>query len=201
MRIQESTIQALSVALEDAIKDYHGAIGSEKENTQLFRMSFIRKFTDDVVFLNDLCGTPHYYHRYSYLIIRNMVEQLIEFLYLMENTHLIKEYLGLSIDLARLDAPHSAVEGERIFGGARYENGRVHVREMANKIGEQEASDGSLTLYSAYRILSERCHNSYFDAFLDVLNQARSDMPATGLSEEHVLLVNAIVVYVLSEFG
>lgn len=94
-KIDVSIIETLSKALNIAIQQHKDSLGSDNENLCLFRMNFLKKYSDDVMFLNDLSGNMDFYHRYGYLIMRNMLEQLIEFLYVKKNPHLVDEYLGL----------------------------------------------------------------------------------------------------------
>ena len=102
-KIDDSIIAALGEALNKAVRQYMQSAGTAQENLSLLRMNFIKKFGDDVKFLNDLSGNNDFYHRYVYLIMRNMLEQLIEFLYVQKNKHLIDEYLGLKIDIDKLE--------------------------------------------------------------------------------------------------
>ena len=98
-KVDVSVIEVLAKALDKTVQEYMQTIGTDQENFNLFRMNFIKKFSDDVMFLNDLSGKSDFYHRYGYLTLRNMLEQLIEYLYVQKNKHLVNEYLGLKIDL------------------------------------------------------------------------------------------------------
>lgn len=80
-KVDVSIIEALAKALDGTVQEYMQTIGTDQENFNLFRMNFIKKFSDDVMFLNELSGESDFYHRYGYLILRNMLEQFIEFLY------------------------------------------------------------------------------------------------------------------------
>ena len=115
-KVDVAIIEALTKALNRSIQQHMASLGSDTENINLFKMNFIKKFTDDVMFLNDLSGNKNFYHRYGYLIMRNMLEQLIEFLYVKKKPCLVDEYLGLKIDLNVLQDKHSPVEDERTFG-------------------------------------------------------------------------------------
>ena len=199
-KVDVAVIEALTETLNKSIQQYRTSMGSEAENINLFKMNFIKKFSDDVVFLNDLSGDAEFYHRYGYLIMRNMLEQLIEFLYVKKNPCLIDEYLGLKIDLSALQTKHSPVEGERAFGKKRYIESRPQISEMAKDIGELKAADGALSLYDVYCILSEKCHNSYFDSLLKDFNSAGFGMPIIGLTDEHMTLLYAMTAVVFAEY-
>jgi len=200
MQIDENMIQALTKAFEVACEDYLNAYGTDCENYYLFRMNFVKKIAEDVSFLNSIGNTDNFYHRYANFVIRNMSEQLIEFCYLNKHPKLIKEYLGLKIKLDKFDRPHTPLQGARWFGKLRFKKRRKDVDEMAKDIGEYVHSDGSLSLYDIFAIYSESCHNSYFDAFLDDISEINSDAPTTGLSDEHISAIYALILCVIEEF-
>lgn len=200
-KIDPAIIEALAKAMMISVENHKNAMGTDNENLCLLKMHFIKDFSGDVIFLNEMCVREDFYHRYGYLLIRNMLEQLIEFLYVLKNTHLVDEYLGLKIDLDSLKEKHTPVEGERRFGKLRYLNKRPSIYDMAEDIGERVAQDGSFSLYDAYCVLSEKCHNSYFDSLLAEFNKAGlNNKPTTGLNDEQMLLLNAIIACVLIEY-
>lgn len=199
-KVDVSIIEALTKALNSSVQNYSEALGTQNENFRLFEMNFIKKFTDDVLFLNDLSGNSDFYHRYGYLIMRNMLEQLIEFLYVKKNTQLVDEYLGLKIDLDALQEKHTPIEGERRFGKELYVDNRPSVAKMAESIGERDAANGALSLYDVYCVLSEKSHNSYFDSLLKDFNAAGFNTPVVGLNDEQMTLLYAMVAVVLAEY-
>lgn len=71
---------------------------------------------------------------------------------------------------------------------------------MAKDIGELNVADGALSLYDVYCILSEKCHNSYFDSLLKDFNSAGFDIPITGLTDEHMTLLYSMAAVVLAEY-
>lgn len=71
---------------------------------------------------------------------------------------------------------------------------------MAKDIGELKAADGALSLYDVYCILSEKCHNSYFDSLLKDFNSAGFGIPIIGLTDEHMTLLYAMTAVVLAEY-
>ena len=199
-KVDVAITESLTKTLNLSIQQYMASLGSDTENINLFKMNFIKKFSDDVMFLDDLSGNKDFYHRYGYLIMRNMLEQLIEFLYVKKNSHLVDEYLGLKIDLNVLQDKHSPVDGERTFGKKRYLENRPHISEMVKDIGEFKTTKDSLSLYDVYCILSEKCHNSYFDSLLNDFNSAGFGVPNVGLNDEHMTLLYAIIAVVLAEY-
>lgn len=200
-KIGASIIEMLTKMTNSAVGQYNMSIGTDRENICLFRMNFIKKFSDDVLFLDDLSGNRDFYHRYAYLIMRNMLEQLIEFLYVQKNRYLIDEYLGLKIDLEALKERRTPVGGERRLGKARYENRRPSIADMAKSIDEYEASGMRMTLYDVYSILSERAHNSYFGSLLDDFVAAEFNVPNIGLDRGQISVLNVMLAYVLDEYA
>ena len=125
---------------------------------------------------------------------------MIEFLYVKKNPRLVDEYLGLKIDLNVLKDKHSPVEGERTFGKKRYLEKRPYISYIYKDIGELKATEGALSLYDVYSILSEKCHNSYFDSLLKDFNSAGFGVPIAGLTDEHMTLLYAMAAVVLAEY-
>ena len=164
-------------------------------------MNFIKQFAEDIYFLNDHSEHERFSRRYGNLIIRDMLEQLIEFLYLQKKPALSDEYLGLKIDIEALDRKTSIEKKEEMFGDKRYLSDRPSVSEMAKEIGEKSAGEGKLTLYKLYQILSEHCHNSYFSSFLDDINKSSLGVSAHGMSDSHVNDLHIMILYVLEEYG
>ncbi len=201
MLIQKQIIEALQKARDIATNKCGQTVGSSDANKYLFKMIFIEKFLNDVEFLDSISENDNFYHRYGYMIIRNMLEQLIEFLYVLKNEQLIDEYLGLKINLEALNKQHTPVEGERFFGQGRYTKKRPTVNAMVNNIGDNVVKEGMLSLYNLYSILSEKCHNSYFDSWLKDINATYSDAQTVGLNEEQLTLLHTIILYVLEQYS
>lgn len=154
-------------------------------------------------FLNGHSEDDTFSQRYGNLIIRDMLEQLIEFLYILKNPHLAKQYLGLTINFEEINKKQSVVKKEELFGGKRYNRGmdyRPSVADMAAAIGEKISGNGNLTLYKLYKILSERCHNAYFSSLLDDVNKVHHSIPTGGLSDGQTKDVLIMISIVLSEF-
>lgn len=200
-KIDVAILEAMAAAINASAQKYSDAIGTGQENGYLIKMNFIKQFAEDVYFLNDHSEYEGFSRRYGNLIIRDMLEQLIEFLYLQKKPDLSDEYLGLKIDLEALDRKTSIVKKEEMFGDKRYLNGRPSVSEMAKEIDEKKTGDGRLTLYKLYQILSEHCHNSYFSSFLDDINKPDSGVSTRGLSDSQMHDLHIMILYVLEEYG
>ena len=203
-KIDVAIIEALAQATTISVQELDASAGTDKEHICWVKMNFIKHFTEDVFFLNDHSEDETFSRRNGNLIIRNMLEQLIELLYLLKNPHHAEEYLGLTIDFEELNRKQSLVKKEELFGEKRYnkdENCRPSVSEMAQDIGEKSSNNQNLTLYKLYQILSERCHNSYFSSLLDDVNKVHHSIPNGGLSESQIKDVQIMSAIILAEFN
>ena len=139
-KIDEEIIEALALAMTSSVQELATSAGTEQEHICWVKMNFIKHFTLDVFFLNDHSEDVNFHQRYGNLILRNVLEQLIEFLYVMKNPHHAEEYLGLTIRLEEIERKNSVVKKEELFGNGRYNkelDGRPTVSEMAKDIGEK----------------------------------------------------------------
>jgi len=202
-KIDIEIIEALALAMTSSVQELDTSAGTEQEHICWVKTNFIKNFTSDVFFLNDHSEDVNFPQRYGNLILRNMLEQLIEFLYVMKNPHHAEEYLGLTIRLEEIERKNSVVKKEELFGNGRYNkelDGRPTVSEMAKNIGEKSSGNGNLTLYKLYQILSEQCHNSYFSSLIDDVNKVYSSLQISGLSENQIRNIHIMSAIVLMEF-
>lgn len=202
-KIDAAILEALAQAMALSARELDASAGTEEKHICRVKTNFIKHFTEDVFFLNDHSEDNSFSRRYGNLIIRAMLEQLIEFLYLLKNPHLAEEYLGLTINFDELNRKTSLVNKEKLFGNERYSHestGRPSVSDMAKDIGEKSSADGSLTLYKLYQILSERCHNAYFSSLLDDVNKVNSSIPVSGLDEGQINDILIMTAIVLAEY-
>ncbi len=202
-KIDAAFFEALAQAMTLSVHELDASAGTEKEHICWVKTNFIKHFTEDVFFLNDHSEDNTFSRRYGNLIIRDMLEQLIEFLYLLKNPHLAESYLGLTINFAEYNRKQSVIKKEELFGEKRYNKGmdsRPSVSDMAKAIGEKSSGNGNLTLYKLYEILSERCHNAYFSSLLDDVNKVHYFVPTGGLSDGQINDVLIMISIVLSEY-
>jgi len=108
--------------------------------------------------------TPKYSQnaRFINLIIRNMCEQAIEYIYIMKNPQLIKEYFNFNIP----DDPNeiSYYKFVKEANSKRFTSKRKSVYKMANELNEVNNSSDDICLYNIYSDKSELIHNSYFNS-------------------------------------
>ena len=202
-KIDVAILEALAQATISSVHELDASAGTEKEHICWVKVNFIKHFTEDVHFLNDHSEDDTFLRRYGNLIIRDMLEQLIEFLYLLKNPHLAESYLGLTINFEEYSRKQSVIIKEEMFGNKRYNkgmDGRPPVAEMATAIGEKGSRNSNLTLYKLYKILSEQCHNAYFSSLLDDVNKVNLSVPASGLDKGQISNVLSMTAVVLAEY-
>lgn len=203
-KIDAAILEALAQAITFSVQELDSSAGTERENICWIRTNFIKHFTEDVFFLNDHSVDNTFSHRYGNLIIRDMLEQLIEFLYLMKKPHRAEEYLGFTINLEKVYGKQSLIRKAELLGEKRYNkgsDGRPSVSEMAQAIGEKSSSNRNLTLYKLYQLLSDMCHNSYFSSLLDDVHKVHHSTPNGGLNERQLNDIMIMTAIVLGEFN
>lgn len=159
--------------------------------TAYIKILFSDTLLEDVDFLNTLSGQPIFKVRYAQMILRDMLEQVIEFIFLMKHPDMIPQYLGDNINSNAPFGSNPVNELQKMASG-RYADGRKTVSEMAKDINEKKSSPGRPALYEIYRLLSEECHNSYFFARLDDFKEARDHSEILALSEDqaqHLVII------------
>lgn len=213
-KIDVAALEALVQAMNSAVQELDFSAEKEERNVHWIKANFIKHFTADVFFLNDHSEDRTFSHRNGNLIIRNMLEQLIEFLYLLKNPHRIEEYLGFTVDLGNFDNNQSLIEKAKFLGEQRYnkepiknrrhgkeQNIRPSVYEMAENIGEVRSPEGTLNLYGLYQLLSDECHNSYFSALLADIHRVHHSTQTCGLRKTQLITVMIMIAIVLKEFN
>ena len=131
--------------------------------------------------------------RYTDFIIRNMCEQVIEYIYIMKHPELIPEYFGNEIN--------DEWNGKNLFkglkrtGGARFKE-RKSVSEMSVDIGEKTSNDEKISLYDIYSIKAEFEHHSYFQHLLNTICYVNDENEGESKDEmDYVYLI-----YILTAF-
>lgn len=161
-------------------------------SVEFIKIAFSENLLDDIEFLNTLSGQPLFKARHANIILRDMLEQVIEFLYLMKHTELITEYMGINVDTSKITT-RNPINGIHKLGSKRYSGGRKSVSEMSQDINEKKSSQNDTSLYELYQLLSEECHNSYFFANLDDIEEVETGKKTLALTEEQVSHIIIIV--------
>lgn len=131
--------------------------------------------------------------RYTDFIIRNMCEQVIEYIYIMKHPELIPEYFGESLK--------EDWNGEDLFTGlkctgkARFKE-RKSVSKMAIDIDEKESDDEKISLYEIYSLKAEFEHHSYFNHMLNTIFNVNDENESESAEEvDYIYLI-----YILTAF-
>ncbi|MBE5992615.1 MAG: hypothetical protein E7247_09510 [Paenibacillaceae bacterium] len=162
-----------------------------KEFISIFIWSELKR---GISFLNRMSGDRDFLPRYANFIIRDMMEQVIEYKYLMKHEELIESYLGAS----EKEVPEQTdiVKKFKIFGSRRFPGkGRKSVHDMAAEVGEERKKNESeeLTLYGIYSILSELCHNSFYESLVRKTEEIDTKEECLAMEEFHVIFVEFII--------
>ena len=129
--------------------------------------------------------------RYTDYIIRNMCEQVIEYMYIMKHPELISEYFGEKIN--------EKWNGENLFKGlkrtgeARFKE-KIIISKMSSDIGERKSDKHKIALYDIYSVKAELEHHSYFHYMLNVMCDEK-DKKDTQKEIDSMYLI-----YILSAF-
>lgn len=143
---------------------------------EYLKIAFSEDLLNDVDFLTTLSGNDKFKTRYADLIIRNLIEQVIEFIYLLKNPEKIPDFIGsnyndenFSINYNGGKLSDNYIESFRRFGSLRYSKGRPSISKMADNINEKRSHSDTISLYELYVLFSEDCHNSYYFSTLTAL--------------------------------
>lgn len=152
-------------------------------SVEFVKISLSENLLEDVEFLNTLSGNSLFKIRHANIIMRDMLEQVIEFIYLIKHPEIISEYFGSNIDTDKL-LKHKPIKGIHKLGNERYTDSRKSVSEMARDINEKNTTPNRPALYDMYQLLSEECHNSYFFSNFDDIEELEHGEEILALSEE-----------------
>ena len=132
-------------------------------------------------------------YRHALIILRSLVEQIIEFKYLIHNPSYREEFIG---DIEYKHFEEFSVNDFRQLGSKRFNKMKISIAKMAGDIGEKKDSDEELSLYSIYTILSEQVHNLVFHGMLNT-----TEMLEEGEQTEKFVEDNEIfIVFILDSF-
>lgn len=156
---------------------------SEILNTvEFIKISYSEHLLEDIKLLNEMSGNKLFKLRHANIIMRDMLEQVIEFIYLMKHPETIPEYRGANIDIRKISTD-DPVKGMHILGNERFAYGRKTVSAMAKEINERQSNTNQLALYELYQLLSEECHNSYFITSFDDCEEVMTGREILALSK------------------
>lgn len=184
----ENEISSINKQLLDSTKEKDDFLCS----VEFIKIAFSTNLLDDVEFLITLSGKPFFKARHANMILRDMLEQVIEFIYLMKHNELITEYMGVNVDTSNIST-HNPINGIHKLGSKRYNVGRKSVSEMTQDINEKEFTQNDPSLYELYQLLSEKCHNSYFFENLKDIEEVETGKRILALTEKQWYYIVIII--------
>ena len=141
---------------------------------------------EDLKFLCKHSGEQDFECRYADAILRNMVDQVIEFIYLVQNPTLIPNYMSKNYaenPPKENDTAQELISKFKSLSGSRFGSKRKNVADMAAAINEKESVTDRLSLYDMFTIFSETNHNSYFIKIISMVGATETDEEETALTE------------------
>lgn len=137
-------------------------------------------------------------HRYYDGIIRNMCEQVLEYLNLCDNPNNIKEFLGIDKDDSEIEAigEMNVFAGIRkLIGDKRYSSTH-NISNIANLLGEHDGTDEKLSLYEVYQYESTLYHNAYLMEYYDMVSifagSEKKDEVSGEMGVQYIMLVTIL---------
>lgn len=157
-------------------------------SAEFFKIHYALMLREDVHFFLSVDDNVVTTKRHAECILRNLVEQVIEFKYLIKNPKAREEFAG-NTDYKSSDNP---VEVLCQLGSGRFKKGRKTISQMAKDIDEKYDTDEKLSLYSIYRILSEQSHNAVFHEIFDIVGLVEGEEVTSFLDENSIYVIDLL---------
>ena len=141
--------------------------------------------------------SANYSNRYVDAIIRNVCEQVIEYIYTIKNQELIEIYFGSNME-ENFEENKGLFESLKQTGQARFGK-RASVKRMATDIGESVSNDEKISLYDIFSLKAELEHNSYFHHIFDLFDFIAEDISVDQLGDTDDLDY-IYLIYILTAF-
>lgn len=132
-------------------------------------------FLEDIRCLTNMIIDDSIPFHFCALILRNILEQYIEFLYCQGNAEYMEKYFSINLapntkkldakDLESLVTALKKICGEDRFGIGEA-NKRMSISAMTKDL-ESGVDKKDQKLYQTYSLLADVCHNSYYVKYLD----------------------------------
>lgn len=151
-------------------------VGEHLISLEALSLAFSNCIIEDIDMIMEL-KEQNINHRYADGIIRNICEQVIEFIYIYKNPDKLSEYFGDKTDeeYKKLEKDSDIFMAIRkSIGDKRYTGGRK-IKNMATNINEVEERDGALSLYGVYQYTSTVYHNSYLCSIFDLVGEVEEE--------------------------
>lgn len=144
-----------------------------------------------------------YETRYLIMLLRNMCEHVIEYLYLSNDVQRINHYMNpMKLDddaymerlQERIEESSNFIETQKTILSLRYEGEKKpSVHFMAKDIGEAEDTEDKLSLYSIFGLLSNYTHNSYYEDFMECVGLV-DDEEENLCSENYIIDISLDII-------
>lgn len=177
-------------------KNFKLYIGRKNEG-RVFSVLISECIIEDIDVMMEL-KDKNYNNRYVDALIRNMCEQVIEYIYLMKHSELIEVYFGKNLH-NKMENIDEESQDKELFkclketGKARFGN-RASVKKMAKDIGEFECYEKKIPLYEIFCIKAELEHNSYFHHIFELVDEIE------GWSSEEIEGDYMYLIFILTSF-
>lgn len=168
---------------------------------EFFSINTSERFLQDVNMSKKLIFNLSNYSqnvRYIDMLIRNMCEQVIEYIYIMRNPQLIEEYFNFDFSENCDNMDYYKLLNKTNF--KRFSAGRESISKMAKQIGEKNNAPDEICLYNIYIDKSAMMHNSYFNSIFliniddDVTEEYRNEIQGS------ILLNLMYITYIIGAF-
>ena len=173
----------------DTLSNLTNVLSSE----EFFKIQYGSIVSEDVELFLKIYKSKYISYRHALIILRSLVEQIIEFKYLIHNQSYREKFIG---DIEYKPSEEFSVSGFRQLGSRRFKNGKISIAKMAGNISEKKDSEEKLSLYSIYIILSEKVHNLVFHNILNTIGMLEEGEQTEKFVEENEIFI----VFILNSF-
>lgn len=207
--ISETSVEKLSIekylkeiisSIEKSNASYLAILKNLKSDVLLseefFKIQYGSTVSEDAGLFLEIYKNKFLSYRHALIILRSLVEQIIEFKYLINNPSYREKFTG---DIEEYKFSDNLVNDLRQFGSKRFKNRKISIAKMAKDIGEKKDSDEKLLLYSIYIILSEQVHNLTFHDILNTIGMLEEG-EQTEKTEKSVEDNGIFIVFMLDAF-
>lgn len=158
-------ISTNSSHLLEIMRDNENIIAS-KENLSIV---FSEGLITDITFITKNYSSILPNERFIFNILRSTVEHVIKYKYFLKNEEFIEQYFGENIDPDKALKMKNLIKAMKQFGEYRYKTKLPSTQDMANEVNELNSIGKRLSLYDAFKLLSDYTHDGYFKDYFSNL--------------------------------
>ena len=182
-----NSIQENNSSYLDTLRDFKSDILSSEE---FFKIQYGSIVSEDVELFLKIYKSKYISYRHALIILRSLVELIIEFKYLIHNPSYREKFIG---DTEFKQSDKFSVNDFKQLGSKRFKNGKISISKMAVDIGEKKDSDKKLSLYSIYIILSEQVHNLAFHDMMNTIGMLEEGEQTEKFVEDNEIFIVSIL--------